>query len=87
MVANVSPSCMKMELISAISSGLLPSAMQHAKVDTERASSQDCLIFASHNGMRGKGDVEYIPVFHRMELAVIPSLLNGSISSAARTVF
>lgn len=42
MVANVSPNCMNMELIRAISSGLLPSAMQQASVDTERASSQDC---------------------------------------------
>lgn len=42
MVVNVSPNCMNMELIRAISSGLLPSAMQQARVDMERASSQDC---------------------------------------------
>lgn len=42
MVARVSPNCIKMELIRAISSGLFPSAMQQARVDTERANSQDC---------------------------------------------
>ena len=39
---QVSPNCINMELIRAISSGLLPSAMQQASVETERASSQDC---------------------------------------------
>ncbi len=52
MVVSVSPNCIKMELIRAISSRLLPSAMQQARVDMERASSQDCktdylLVFIS----------------------------------------
>ena len=43
-VDRVSPSCMKMELMRAISSGLFPSAMQQARADMETANSQDFMM-------------------------------------------
>ena len=41
MVDRVSPSCMKMELIRAISSADFPSAMQQAREEIKIANSQE----------------------------------------------
>lgn len=69
MVDRVSPSCMKMELIRAISSAVFPSAMQQAMALMDRANSQDFIYYhlSTLYVMRG-GKIPSISFYPRYRL-------------------